>query len=132
MADLSAGGSRRRLSRVTSALPRCTRLPGIMIDCYHDARPDCSSILLDMGKGKKNASKAKHLPRAPRTTLDFIENGDKKFEELARDLMAEEPGIEDAHLYGRQRQVQYGIDVWADRAKDSAHSRATDFFRYDE
>lgn len=72
-----------------------------------------------MGKGKKNAETARYIPRAPQTTLNFIENGDKKFEEVTCDLMAEEPGIEDAHFYGRQRQVQYGIDVWADRADGS-------------
>ena len=72
-----------------------------------------------MGKGRKNADKGRYVPRAPRTTLDFLENGDRKFEELCCDLMVEEPGIEDAYLYGRQRQDQFGIDVYAERDNDS-------------
>jgi hypothetical protein len=72
-----------------------------------------------MGKGKKNATHSRYIPRAPQTSLDFIDNGDRKFEELCRDLMAEEPGISDAYLYGRVRQEQFGIDVYAERADES-------------
>jgi hypothetical protein len=72
-----------------------------------------------MGKGKKNAAHPRYIPRAPQTSLAFIENGDRKFEDLCRDLMAEEPGIADAHLYGRPRQEQFGIDVYAERADES-------------
>ena len=57
-----------------------------------------------MVKRKKNTDTPKYVPRAPQTGLDFIGNGEKKFEELTRDLMAEEPGIADAYLYGRPRQ----------------------------
>src|SRR4051812_23718763 len=81
--------------------------------------PAFLAIWLDMGKRKNNPNIARYVPRAPQTTLDFIENGDKKFEDLTCDLMAEEPGISDARLYGRQRQAQYGIDVWADREDES-------------
>jgi hypothetical protein len=72
-----------------------------------------------MGKGTKNADKQRYVPRAPQTTLDFLENGEKKFEELSCDLMAEEPGIADARLYGRPRQQQFGIDVYAERQDES-------------
>lgn len=72
-----------------------------------------------MGKGKKNSAHSGYIPRAPQTSLDFLENGDRKFEDLCRDLMCEEPGISDARLYGRPRQKQFGIDVYADRADEA-------------
>src|SRR5665213_2071450 len=68
-----------------------------------------------MGKRKKDAKTSRYVPRAPQTTLDFFGNGEKRFENLTCDLMAEEPWIADARLYGRTRQKQFGIDVCAER-----------------
>lgn len=93
--------------------------PRIMEDWRPAARPGISGIALDMGKRKKNADIPNYVPRAPQTAQAFIGNGEKKFEDLSRDLMAEEPGISDARLYGRPRQKQYGIDVYAERTDES-------------
>ncbi len=72
-----------------------------------------------MGQRKKNAPQPRFMPRAPQTVLDFIANGDVKFEELCCDLMAVEPGIADAYRYGRVYQSQFGIDIYAERSDES-------------
>ena len=73
-----------------------------------------------MGKERKSTARSGYMPRAPQSSLDFTpENGDGKFEDLCRDLMAEEPDISDARLYGRPRQTQFGIDVYAERTDES-------------
>ena len=74
---------------------------------------------MDIGKRKKSADSSGCVPRAPQITLDFIENCENKFDELTRDLMAEEPGIANARLHGQPRQTQIGIGVYAERTDES-------------
>lgn len=50
----------------------------------------------------------------------FYEQGAYPFQDMCRDLFAEQPGIATCDLYGKSGETQYGIDLLARRRGDEA------------
>src|SRR5688572_20493790 len=63
--------------------------------------------------GKQGAIMIQH--RGIRPLFDLHGLGDENFEELCCSVWSAESGIEPPDLYGRRRQKQFGIDVYAQR-----------------